>query len=337
MKKIIWQTPSSILYESVGNQKMVKSIPGGHAYNFQACMAMQSDFNISIDPQVVRHKQESIIPYLWRIKRHRADADLIIKDAFTITWGNNTGLPQIGMIHHLADELKNDSFKYRWHFRRLEKRLKQLDYIITVSKYWEQRLQSLGCQNIKVIYNSFDLTEFQFSETEIAEFKQKYKLNSNKPLVYIGNAKAKKGAREVYQALGNEKFHLIMSGPKDHKLSLPVHHLDLKRKDYLRLLKACDLVLTMSTMMEGWNRTAHEAMLCQTPVIGTGIGGMKELLTEGKQVIQPQFQGLTDTVLSVLENKEQFAQDGFKYVQQFNMDYFNTEWQKTITTRIAST
>lgn len=325
MKKIIWQTPSSILYKSVSNQKMVNNIPGGHAYNFQACMAMKSDFNISIDPQTVRTK--SIIPYLWQIARHRADADIIIKDAFMISWGKHTALPQIGIIHHLPDEIKN-SLKYRWHFHRLEKRLKQLDYVITVSKYWEQRLQSLGCQNTKVIYNSFDLTEFQFSATEIAEFKQKYQLNSDKPLIYIGNAKANKGVIEAYKALGNEKFYLIMSGPKDHKLSLPVHHLDLKRKDYLRLLKACDLVLTMSTMMEGWNRTAHEAMLCQTPVIGTGIGGMKELLTEGGQIIQPYFQGLTDTVLSALQDKEQLAQDGFKYVQQFDMDYFNTEWQQ---------
>ena len=325
MKKIIWQTPSSILYKSVSNQKMVNNIPGGHAYNFQACMAMKSDFNISIDPQTVRTK--SIIPYLWCIKRHRADADLIIKDAFMISWGKHTASPQIGMIHHLPDEIKN-SLKYRWHFRRLEKRLKQLDYVITVSKYWEQRLQSLGCQNTKVIYNSFDLTEFQFSATEIAEFKQKYQLNSDKPLIYIGNAKANKGVIEVYKALGTEKFHLIMSGPKDHTLSLPVHHLDLNRKDYLRVLKASDLVLTMSTMMEGWNRTAHEAMLCKTPVIGTGIGGMKELLTEGQQIIQPQFQGLTDTIVSALQNKEQLAQDGFKYVQQFDMDYFNTEWQQ---------
>jgi glycosyltransferase involved in cell wall biosynthesis len=81
-------------------------------------------------------------------------------------------------------------------------------------------------------------------------------------------------------------------------------------------------------MMEGWNRTAHEAMLCQTPVIGTGIGGMKELLTEGKQVIQPQFQGLTDTVRSALQHKKPLSQDGFKYVQQFNMNYLNTEWQQ---------
>jgi glycosyltransferase involved in cell wall biosynthesis len=326
MKKIIWQTPSSILYKSVNNQKMVNNIPGGHAYNFQACMALKSEFNISIDPQTVRTK--SIIPYLWHIKRHRADADLIIKDAFMISWGNKTALPQIGMIHHLPDEIRNNSPKYRWHFRRLEKQLKQLDYVITVSKYWEQRLQSLGCQNTKVIYNSFDLTEFQFSATEIAEFKEKYQLNSDKPLIYIGNAKANKGVIEAYKALDTEKYHLIMSGPKDHKLSLPVHHLDLKRKDYLRLLKACDLVLTMSTMMEGWNRTAHEAMLCQIPVIGTGIGGMKELLTEGGQMIQASFQGLTDTIVSALQNKEQLAQDGFKYVQQFDMDYFNTEWQQ---------
>jgi glycosyltransferase involved in cell wall biosynthesis len=330
MKKIIWESPSPILYESFSNKKMLNNISGGHAYNFQACMALKSDFNISIDAQVVRRKQESIIPYLWRIARHKTDADLIIKDGLMIILGKNRASHKIGMIHHLADEIKNSSLKYRWYFHLLEKRIRQLDYVITVSKYWEQRIQDLGCKNTKVIYNSFDLTEFQFSETEIAEFKEKYQLNSDKPLIYIGNAKADKGVIDVYNALGNEKFHLIMSGPKNNKLSLPVHHLYLERQDYLCLLRACDLVLTMSTMMEGWNRTAHEAMLCKTPVIGTGIGGMKELLTEGRQVIQPNYQGLTDTVLSVLENKEQLAQDGFKYVKQFNLDYFNTEWLEFI-------
>ena len=53
----------------------------------------------------------------------------------------------------------------------------------------------------------------------------------------------------------------VMTGKKDGNLDLPVKHFNLPYRDYLLLLKVCDVVLTMSRMVEGWNRTAHEAMV----------------------------------------------------------------------------
>ena len=46
------------------------------------------------------------------------------------------------------------------------------------------------------------------------------------------------------------------------------------------LLQAASVAVTMSKFNEGWCRTAHEAMLCKTPVVGSGMGGMGELLEE---------------------------------------------------------
>ena len=121
-----------------------------------------------------------------------------------------------------------------------------------------------------------------------------------------------------------------MSGQNQEALALPVRHLILDRREYLLLLNACDVVLTMSTIIEGWNRTAHEAMLCRTPVIGSGIGGMKELLQGGGQVIKTDFRGLSETIMNVLKNKAQYEQRGYEYASQFDINYFRREWQTVI-------
>ena len=51
------------------------------------------------------------------------------------------------------------------------------------------------------------------------------------------------------------------------------------------LLSCCDIVISFSEFPEGWNRVAHEALLTKTPVIGSGQGGMNELLNKSGQII----------------------------------------------------
>jgi glycosyltransferase involved in cell wall biosynthesis len=83
-------------------------------------------------------------------------------------------------------------------------------------------------------------------------------------------------------------------------------------------------------MSEGWNRIAHEAMLCKVPVIGTGSGGMKELLEGGEQHISKNFEHLPDLVKNSLKNKDELGQKGYQYASQFDMDYFQNSWKSLI-------
>ena len=96
------------------------------------------------------------------------------------------------------------------------------------------------------------------------------------------------------------------------------------------LLKISDLVLAMSTMPEGWNRIAHEAMLVKTPVIGSGSGGMNELLTNASQYIVTDFSLLQSKIEDALTNKIKLGRLGFDYVKKHDMEYFKNEWLKTI-------
>jgi len=89
------------------------------------------------------------------------------------------------------------------------------------------------------------------------------------------------------------------------------------------------LVVTMSKFKEGWCRTAHEAMLCKTPVIGSGLGGMKELLEGGKQIVCPDFNSLREKVEYLLNNpgvRKKIGEDGFNFAKNFTFEKFKKDW-----------
>ena len=89
----------------------------------------------------------------------------------------------------------------------------------------------------------------------------------------------------------------------------------------------------MSKIREGWCRVAHEAMLCHTPVVGSGSGGMRELLEGGGQVICEDISTLPELINAVLNKKEEYASKGFTFARQFDHEYFIREWNTLLKDR----
>ena len=113
---------------------------------------------------------------------------------------------------------------------------------------------------------------------------------------------------------------------------MPCLNLDLDYKEYLCLLKASSIVLFMSKFKEGWGLTAHEAMYLKTPVIGSGLGGNRELLEGGGQVIS-SLDDLLANVQRVLDNKDvanKMGEEGHLFAKAFTKKLFNETWIKTI-------
>ena len=84
--------------------------------------------------------------------------------------------------------------------------------------------------------------------------------------------------------------------------------------------------------------TAHEAMLLQTPVIGSGRGGMRELLEGGKQIVCQDFSHLKPRVEYLLNNsdaRKKMGEDGLKFASQFPLEKFRDEWLKLVKTVIG--
>ena len=83
----------------------------------------------------------------------------------------------------------------------------------------------------------------------------------------------------------------------------------------------------MSRFLEGWNRTAHEATILGTTVIGSGKGGMKELLEKSNQIICSEFENLKDTVVDVLFENNNCKLDKH-FISTLNLENFKNNWLK---------
>jgi glycosyltransferase involved in cell wall biosynthesis len=212
----------------------------------------------------------------------------------------------------------------RWFYFWISKN----QHLVVISQYWLNFLHQKGFRNVHLIYCGFDLKEYQVSRDEVETFKQKYELQGK--IVYIGNPQRKKGTHLVYDALKDQGYTLICSGEGD--LEIPVRQLKLGFREYLCLLKASTVVVTMSQFLEGWNRVAHEAMLLGTPVVGSGLGGMSEVLIGGKQIICSDFSKLVECVKTAEKDRAQLVTDGYRFAIQFPVERFQKAWVDLVKT-----
>lgn len=196
----------------------------------------------------------------------------------------------------------------------------RFDTVVVVAELWRQKMLDMGFKHVVKIYNSFNPVDYSFSNEEICGFKVKYNL-LGKPIVYLGNGRKGKGADKCYEYLKGMNVHFVTSGGCD--FDIPTTNLNLPFREYKLLLAASDVVLTMSEFLEGWNRTAHEAALCGTPVIGSGCGGMKELLEMSGNTIST-FGDLKANVESRLCIKAPVNEQ----IRSLNLEYFKREWEK---------
>ena len=208
--------------------------------------------------------------------------------------------------------------------------LKKVDAIVVISEYWESYFLKRGYKNVRKIYCGFDMDNFNITEDETIEFKKKHNLDG-KPILYLGNCQSTKGAVDSYRALSGLDVHFVTSGKEYVKI--PALNLNLGYREYLTLLKAATVVLTMSKNNEGWNMTAHEAMLLRTPVIGSGKGGQRELLEGGGQIVCEDFKQLRKKVEFLLNDPAQrktIGSHGFEYARAFTRERFNRSWESLV-------
>jgi len=303
---------------------------GGSIYDklIQEIISRNFDFElISVDAKYLKKIRYLRMPealiYLCNL---RGEKDLWIRNFFsTITLPiDKTKGKNLAIAYHI--DFSTLPLVSRPVFFLLEKifyqNLKKVDAILTISEYWRRHFLDKGYKNVYKIYNGFDLSLFNITEQEVTEFKKRFNF-SGKPIVYLGNCQKGKGVVEAYQSLNNLDVFLVTSGRPQVKI--PAINLDLEYRDYLCLLKASSVVITMSQFKEGWCRTAHEAMLLRTPVIGSGLGGMKELLEGGGQIVCHDFRELKNKVNFVLQNPE-IGETGYNFAKKFTIDKFEKEW-----------
>jgi len=323
---------------TIGWVEISKKRYGGIIYNEAARNALSKDFDVNLivcEPKYFKNIRYLKIPesffYLSKLKDKR---DLWIRDFYsTITLPfDKTKGKNLVVVHHV--DFSTFPLISRPIFYFLKKvfyyNLKRVNGILTISEYWKNYFLKKGYKNVYKIYPAFNLVNFNISDEELLGFRKEFSLE-NKPIIYIGNCQKAKGVVESYEALKDLDVYLVTSG--EQMVKTPALNLNLSYKNYLKLLKASSVVITMSKFKEGWCMTAHEAMLLKTPVVGSGLGGMRELLEGGKQIICEDFGSLREKVEYLLvhsEVREKIGEDGFNFAKNFTLERFKEDWLSLI-------
>ncbi len=321
--------------KSVGFIQIFLKRYGGVIYRKQVIDALSENFNIeqiNLEAKVFKNNRYLKMPeslfYLLNLKGNK---DLWIRDFYSTVAlrKKNTEGKNLSLIFHI--DFSGFPFISRLPFFLIEKlflyrQLKRVNVIVAISEYWKDYFIKKGYKNVYKIYCGFDLNNFNIQDQEILEFKRKYKLEE-KPIIYLGNCQKPKGVVDSYNALRDLPVHFVTSGKQ--RVKIPALNFDVDYREYLKILKASTIAITMSKFKEGWCMTAHEAMILKTPVIGSGKGGMKELLDEGKQIICTDFKELKKKVEYLLaspKDRERMGQDGHNYAKNFSLERFKKEW-----------
>ncbi|OGP71601.1 MAG: hypothetical protein A2W09_08520 [Deltaproteobacteria bacterium RBG_16_50_11] len=308
---------------------------GNYPYENMVLEALSGEFDVELinvgveGGGLLKYLEVPIV--LWRLIKlsRRTDLDIVIRGFETSLLLNKPPVKNVFLAHHI-DSSHSPAHSKVFHliFRKfIFRRLRKVVWFVVVSKYWERYLRQKGYSHTSVVYNAFDPKEFEFTNKEISAFKRKYGL-VGKPIVYLGNARKQKGVLESFNALEGSDFHFVTSADpslSEVNLKPPAFNLRLDHRDYLRLLKASSVVVTMSKFNEGWCRTAHEAMLCKTPVVGSGRGGMEELLEGGGQLICKNFKDLREKVKFATIHQE-MGKTGYQFAKNFTFERFKKDW-----------
>jgi len=268
----------------------------------------------------------------YRLFRN-SGCDLAIK-TFAASLQNTWGPPHTVVIFFHAGASRNMLFSALE--GSLLKKLQKVDAVVVEAEHWAQFLRERGLRNVIKIYNAFPVEEFRFEPFEIDAFREKYGL-AGKPIIYLGNYHHGKGTLQAFEALRGLDVHFVASGLPEPPHE-PIKCAYFTRREYLQLLKSATLVVTMSQFAEGWCRTAHEAMLCGTPVLGSGRGGMRELLTCGNQVLCEDFNVLRSeakTLLADENRRRDMGQSGYDYAKEFTYQRFQAEWVQLVDQVVA--
>lgn len=338
-KIVIWESQSNIS----GGQQVALNIAGclHHKYDLSFIIPAPGRLsdelnNMGIDVNYIpigsyqreRKSAADIIKFLWftppvllKLYRIAKDADLIYANSTKLfIWsaivGSMANTPVIWHLHNLLIDNKSRmlvEFFGKW--RSVKK-------IIAVSHATKKHYERLG-DKIEVIYNGIDTAQFTAAPhgTDMP--------GKTKKIGIIADLLPIKGHDTLIKAIPRIKkkvpVHLMIVGASadnnveyEMKIKRLVRELDLGqdvefmgyRSDVPDILKSLDLVVVPSSSFEACPMAVLEAYACGVPVIGSDMGGIPELIEEGKTgyIFKARdVDDLAEKILLIFENPQLYV------------------------------
>lgn len=209
--------------------------------------------------------------------------------------------------------------------------LKYVDKIFAVSNTLKQALNDNGIDNVGVVYNGIDLSNWESEKSDIENFKQQYYLFGKKVVFFGGRLSILKGGEKIVSAFG------IITKEIPDVVLLMVGNIDEEAQKILNIaekigvrdkiittgwlsgdgLKAAyftsDVVVVPSISFDSFPVVNLEAMAAGKPIVGTCFGGTPEVVIDnetGYIVNSYDEKELANKTIDLLKNPEKAARFG---------------------------
>lgn len=309
---------------------------GGRQYLRLVQNILEKNHNLHLIPDFKRvfntrrwRKIKHLFRIIWRLPFFKKNCVFLWDDISIILFTKKMITNTIFIFHHYDPKQSDSAPIEHYLYNMMFKKIKHCKQIICVSPHWQKFLKEKGLQS-KIIYNSFDtLTINKIKKTDSRITKEKYKIPNNKINVYLGKGSHWKGSDEIYDKLKNiQKLNLIITG--DNTLKIPINFYNPKSyEEYLKIIKACDLAIFNSTLLEGWSRVAAETILLEVPCYIKPIAGLGDLAKLTNQPPIPEELSIED-ILNRINTSKKTINESTKKLSKFNLSYFEKEWLKIL-------
>jgi glycosyltransferase involved in cell wall biosynthesis len=257
--------------------------------------------------------------------------------AFVLT--RISGLPWISFAHGWTDE----DWKIKT-YNRLDKfLLRYPDRIVAVSKEVARKLHVLNIpdRKIKIIYNAVSRENLNDEDEQIGVREELKIPKEHKLLGVIGRLSPEKGQIYFLQAFSQVIEHspevtalIVGEGPDEQRLKQYCASKNLASRvvfmgyqnNLTSIYKSLDLVV-LPSLSEGMPMVALEGMLEGKPIIGTGVGGIPEVIVHQKTGLLVPPANPTSLARAILEliSDEEKLKNFSENSQTFVRDNFSAE------------
>jgi len=213
--------------------------------------------------------------------------------------------------------------------------LNRADAVLVVSEAIKKEVLNLNIRNmknkIKINWNTVDIEKFQPNDNN--DFKNELKIKNKPIILFVGNIIKRKNVATLIDAkkLVKEDCTLVIvgNGPLLNSLKSKVEDEKINdvlftgaREDIEEIIPSSD-VLILPSYSESFGLVLIEALACGKPVIGSNVGGIKEIITEDVGLlVEPtsaeKLANAIDLILSNNEIKEKFQSNARKRAIDFS-------------------
>ena len=212
----------------------------------------------------------------------------------------------------------------------VKKSLSNADGVIAVSRYLAKKALSLGAKNVHVIPNG------------VREFR--YKKGKQEFITFIGALRHYKSPETVLKlakVFPDEKFLIVGDGPlrKILEKEAPSNVQFLGYRRDIENILSKTKILILPSKREGFGLVIIEANALEVPVIGRKVGGIPELIREGKNgVMFEEFEELIEKLQKMLTPKKQRKMGilGSKISRKYTWDNITRKIEKVYESTLHS-